>query len=612
MIKRIFNKNKASNNNNNNANGATSSAAVAAVSQVGTTAAYPSTSSTPASSAFPASSSNTTNTTANNSPFTNNSDQSILNRLKIQFENVVSLKHNNNNNSNNNHNNNNNNNNNNNTTKEQLTNSSDTATNCTNSSVSLSSSNANPILTASSQPATPLCTSTQTSLESSSFSSPNNSSSSANTIDSSLIDDNQKTMTNSDGLVLLEQYNQQINIANRLNDLYNKQQQEDELQSHAADCNSSGSLDEINSVLFKLPETTSQYHSSSDNTPPCSHTNRIILTTDMGNDYVLSRRQSISMATTIEYPLRSRILRHLSSSNAIQQHNSSGSASNTPLQVSNGMSCSSSSCSLFNKSSSSLYSSTACLCFNNPSIAASTSNLKIKSLNAAGSSANCGQMRSNLLSVDNENSRRQSWGSYTNINQTGGKLMSNQLRSHHPKCPHLLQNSNQNSSVNSANNKNKKQYLHPNTAAVPTTMLLQSSSSTSSTSSLLSASSHFKLKQLTTPTITNTTTTAATSTILSKPLLTPTTGHRTAYRINSINNLHQFNKTSSTNVKKDVSDSPVQPSSSNLLRLKSDKLGSSAPNLFATNSMVNTFIFIKFSFLCFFVCVANIKLKRQQ
>ena len=110
-----------------------------------------------------------------------------------------------------------------------------------------------------------------------------------------------------------------------------------------------------------------------------------------------------------------------------------------------------------------------------------------------------------------------------------------------------------------------------------------------STSSLLSASSQFKMKQPGTPTTTIVNTTMTGS--VSRPFLTPTIGggHRTTYRINSINNLNQFNKTSLMNAKKDSCDSPVHPlSSSNLLRLKSDKtrLGSSAPNLFVSNMMV--------------------------
>lgn len=390
-----------------------------------------------------------TNTNQPNLNVNQSTDQSILLRLKLQFENVVSLKH-----------------------KQDHV---------------------------ATEPVT------QTSSES-----------------TDQIDENQKTMTSSDGQLLLEQYNQlnkqsETSIATKLNDLYNKQQELDEKLD-----DSQQQDDEINSVLFKLPETS---HS----------TNKIILTTDTGNDFNLSRRQSISMATTIEYPLRARILRHLSSSNAAQANNT-------------GISCSSSSCSLFNKSSSSLYSSTACLCMANSSIASSTSNLP-KQQTVINSN-----QRNNLLNIDMDNSRRQSWGSYTHLNQNSKHTANNQTTHiHHPKCPILT--TRKQSTISTT-------YLHPN-YNTSTQIVLQSSSSTSSTSSLLSTShssqSKSKLAQQ------------------NPKLLIPST-YRTS-RMNSINSLNHFHKNMARK------DSEIV-ASTNLFKFKNDKLGSSAPNLFVSSSVI--------------------------
>ena len=368
-----------------------------------------------------------TQATANNAPTNTNqpnlnvnqsTDQSILLRLKLQFENVVSLKH-----------------------KQDHV---------------------------ATEPVT------QTSSES-----------------TDQIDENQKTMTSSDGQLLLEQYNQlnkqsETSIATKLNDLYNKQQELDEKLD-----DSQQQDDEINSVLFKLPETS---HS----------TNKIILTTDTGNDFNLSRRQSISMATTIEYPLRARILRHLSSSNAA--------------------------------------------CMANSSIASSTSNLP-KQQTVINSN-----QRNNLLNIDMDNSRRQSWGSYTHLNQNSKHTANNQTTHiHHPKCPILT--TRKQSTISTT-------YLHPN-YNTSTQIVLQSSSSTSSTSSLLSTShssqSKSKLAQQ------------------NPKLLTPST-YRTS-RMNSINSLNHFHKNMARK------DSEIV-ASTNLFKFKNDKLGSSAPNLFVSSSVI--------------------------
>lgn len=397
------------------------------------------------------------------------------------------------------------------------------------------------------------------------------------------LDENQKTMTNLDGKLLLEEYNKhqqtltkqdEASIATKLNDLYQKQLEIEKTSSlHASALSlATNNDDEINSVLFTLPETTSAAPlTTSSNT---SSSNKIIITTTdpANNESVVSRRQSMSQATTIEYPLRARILRHLSYTTNMQ-------SASLMQQQQDGISCSSSSCSLFNKSSSSLYSSTVCLCMTSGSIASSTQNLKQSNQIA----------RQNLLNVDAaSNERRQSWGSYTNLNINSKSTTPISMQTHHPKCPLVQAQQHQQSQhtqtsapqVHALSRKNSAvNYLHPNYTGQ---MVLQSSSSTSSTSSLLSTS--HKLKQQSTLPGSSTHNHHHLHHHSNQvKLLTPTTYR--SHRINSINNLtHLMSKSA---MRKETDMSHV---TTNLLRFRADKLGSSAPNLFVAMVSISLFV----------------------